>query len=152
MTPTVFTRLLYQFIDEAVHIQTNNIILQSTNQYLSVNHFSITSPMSASPTSASLSNFRSIFHASLKAYEKNTKSDLLTHPLAVRLHSCDSPAAILTVLQAQVQEFEQSRSVDQRLTKWLDPTVNVLYAFSATLGEGIGLVNLSQWAPVASVL
>jgi hypothetical protein len=28
------------------------------------------------------------------------------------------------------------------LTKWLNPTVNVLYALSATLGEGVGLVCL----------
>ncbi|KAI9433551.1 hypothetical protein H4582DRAFT_987135, partial [Lactarius indigo] len=33
-----------------------------------------------------------------------------------------------------------SRRDDERLTKWLNPTVNVLYAFSATLGEGVGLV------------
>ncbi|KAI9442898.1 hypothetical protein H4582DRAFT_2126178, partial [Lactarius indigo] len=42
--------------------------------------------------------------------------------------------------RGQVREFEQSRSVDDRLTKWPDPTVNFLYAFSATLGEGVGLV------------
>ncbi|KAI9437315.1 hypothetical protein H4582DRAFT_2058307 [Lactarius indigo] len=96
--------------------------------------------MSTPSTSASLSNFQSIFHASLRAYEKQTKKDLLSHPLAAQLQSCDSPAAILTVLQDQVQEFEQSRSADERLTRWLDPTVNVLYAFSATLGEGVGLV------------
>ncbi|KAH9055258.1 hypothetical protein EDB87DRAFT_1642436 [Lactarius vividus] len=98
--------------------------------------------MSTLPTSASSShsNFQSILLASLRAYEKQTKKDLLSHPLAARLSSCDSPAAILTVLQDQVQDFEQSRSVDERLTKWLDPTINVLYAFSATLGEGVGLV------------
>ncbi|KAH9165971.1 hypothetical protein EDB89DRAFT_1911005 [Lactarius sanguifluus] len=92
------------------------------------------------PASSSHSNFQSIFDASLKAYEKQTKKDLLSHPLAARLNSCGSPAAILAVLQDQVQEFEQSRSVNEGLTKWLDPTVNVLYAFSATLGEGVGLV------------
>ncbi|KAH8988131.1 hypothetical protein EDB86DRAFT_2057744 [Lactarius hatsudake] len=96
--------------------------------------------VSTPPTAAVLFNFQSIFHASLKAYEKQTKKDLLSHPLAARLQSCNSSAAILAVLQEQVQEFEQSRSVDERLTKWLGPTVNVLYAFSATLGEGIGLV------------
>ncbi|KAI9436478.1 hypothetical protein H4582DRAFT_435325 [Lactarius indigo] len=100
----------------------------------------MSTPPTPADASSSHSNFQSIFHASLKAYERKTKKDLLSHPLATRLNSCDSPAAILTVLQDQVQEFEQSRSVDERLTKWLDPTVNVLYAFSATLGEGVGLV------------
>ncbi|KAI9436556.1 hypothetical protein H4582DRAFT_397851 [Lactarius indigo] len=100
----------------------------------------MSTPTTPADASSSHSNFQSIFHTSLKAYERKTKKDLLSHPLATRLNSCDSPAAILTVLQDQVQEFEQSRSVDERLTKWLDPTVNVLYAFSATLGEGVGLV------------
>ena len=99
--------------------------------------------MSTLPTPASVSNFQTVFHASLEAYKKKTKKDLLAHPLATQLHSCDTPAAILSVLQDQVQEFEQSRSVDQRLTKWLNPTVNVLYALSATLGEGVGLVNIN---------
>ncbi|KAH8992263.1 hypothetical protein EDB86DRAFT_3244414, partial [Lactarius hatsudake] len=58
--------------------------------------------MSTLPTAASLLNFQSIFHASLKAYEKQTKKDLLAHPLAARLNSCDSPADILAVLQDQV--------------------------------------------------
>ncbi|KAH9178001.1 hypothetical protein EDB89DRAFT_1819122, partial [Lactarius sanguifluus] len=35
--------------------------------------------------------------------------------------------------------FDQSQIAYEKLTKWLDPTVNVLYAFSATLGEGVGL-------------
>jgi hypothetical protein len=26
------------------------------------------------------------------------------------------------------------------LTKWLNPTVNILYALSGTLGEGVGMV------------
>jgi hypothetical protein len=54
-----------------------------------------------------------------------------------------SPSAVLLVLQQQVQQLDQSRTSDQRLSKWLDPTVNVLYAFSATLGEGVGLVSFS---------
>jgi hypothetical protein len=104
-----------------------------------------------STPAASLTNFQSIFHASLKAYEKHTKKDLLAHPLAVQLHSCDSAAAILTVLQDQMQEFEQSRSLDERLTKWLDPTVNVLLAFSEALGEGVGLVNISEYSYVCAL-
>jgi hypothetical protein len=93
-------------------------------------------------TADSSSNFQLIFNNALKAYEKRTKMDLLAHPLASQLQACDSPAAILVVLQQRVQELDQSRSSDDRWTKWLDPTVNVLYALSATLGEGVGLVSL----------
>ncbi|KAH9046347.1 hypothetical protein EDB83DRAFT_2317680 [Lactarius deliciosus] len=100
-------------------------------------------PSSSSKTPAttpSTSNFKVIFEKALKEYNKKTKQDLTAHPLATRLQACDSPAAILTILQEQVDQFKQSRSADERLHKWLDPTINVLYAFSQTLGEGVGLV------------
>ena len=95
----------------------------------------------STPTlSSSSSNFQSVLNAALEAYEKTTKNKLLTHPLTTQLQSCDSPAAILSVLTGLVQQFDQSRSSDDRLRSWLDPTVNVLFAFSATLGEGVALV------------
>jgi hypothetical protein len=90
----------------------------------------------------STSNFQSIFNAALKAYKKKTKKDLLAHPLAAQLQACKSPGDILTVLQDKVKEFDESRSADERLSQWLNPTTNVLFAFSATLGQGVGLVGL----------
>src|SRR5580658_3290759 len=92
------------------------------------------------PTSSSSSNFQVIFNNALKAYERRTKKDLLAHPLATQLQYCDSHSSILIVLQQQVQELNQSQSSDERLTKWLDPTVKVLYTLSETLGEGVSLV------------
>jgi len=91
-------------------------------------------------TSSSSSSFQEIIDNALIAYEKSTKKNLLTHPLSERLQTCDSPDVILRVLQQHVQAINQSQSSDERPTKWLDPTVNVLYAFSAALGKGIGLV------------
>ena len=78
----------------------------------------------------------------LESYKKHTKKDLLVHPLASQLQACDSPAGIIAVLQQQVQELDQSRSGDDRWSKWLGPTVNILYSLSETLGEGVGLVSL----------
>ena len=101
--------------------------------------------------SASSSNFQQIFNTASNAYERCTNCDLLAHPLAVQLQACDSPEAILTVLQQQVQELDQSRSSDERWSRWLEPTANVLFAFSATLGEGVGLVphhmNSQKYTP-----
>jgi len=57
-----------------------------------------------------------------------------------QLQACQSPSSILVVLQQQVQGLNLSQTRNDRLTKWLDLTDNVLYAFSATLGEGVGLV------------
>ena len=87
------------------------------------------------------SNFQLIINDALKAYEQHTKKDLLAHPLASQLQACDSPTAVLNVLQQQIQGVDQSRNSNDRWTKWLDPTVNILYALCDTLGEGVGLVS-----------
>ena len=92
-------------------------------------------------TSTTSPNFDAIFSAALKVYKKQTKKDIDSHPLATELKSCDSSSAILAVLRTQAETFDQSQSADEGLTKWLDPTVNVLFAFSATVGNGVGVVN-----------
>ena len=97
-------------------------------------------------TSASHSNFVSIFNVALETYKRKTKNDLASHPLLPSLQSCDSPEAILTVLREQIPAFSQSQNDDDRLTKWVTPTVNVLYSFSATLGGGVGLVNIGTFS------
>jgi hypothetical protein len=94
-------------------------------------------------TTASSSNFKVIFEKALKEYKKKTKQDLTTHPLAAQLEACNSAADTLAILQDQVDQFKQSRSSDERLQRWLNPTTNVLHAFTGTLGEGIGLVNIN---------
>ena len=98
--------------------------------------------MPVTTASSSSSRFQDIFEAALKSYQKQTKKDLLTHPLAPQLQDCDSTAAIIVILQDQVREFDKSHSGDERLTKWLGPTVNVLNAFSATISGGVSLVRL----------
>ena len=85
-----------------------------------------------------------IFKTAFEAYKEQTKEDITSHPLAVQLQSCDSPSAILAVLRAQGQAFDQSRSGEERLTSWLDSTVNVLCAFSTALGSSIGLLNCEK--------
>ena len=116
------------------------IALVVTHRPLSTKKLLATSLMAHSHTSASSSNFQLIINNALKAYEKRTKNDLLAHPLASQLQVCNSPGDILAILQQQVGGSDQSRNGDDRWTKWLDPTVNVLFAFSATLGAGVGLV------------
>ena len=92
----------------------------------------------SSESSSSTSNFRLIINNALKDYEKRTKENLLLHPLASQLQECDSTENILAVLQQQI--LHQSRSTDERWTKWLDPTINVLLSFSQTVGT-VGLVR-----------
>ncbi len=97
------------------------------------------------PTSASSSNFQLIFDNALRAYERRTKKDLCNHPLAAHLQDCNSPSNILDVIQQQVEELNQSQRRNERWTRWLDPTVKVLHAFSGTLGEHVTSVCLRLW-------
>ena len=85
------------------------------------------------PTTTSSTNFENIFTAALESYNKKTKKDIASHPLATQLQSCNSSSAILAVLRAQVQANDQAESADEKWTKWLDPTVNVVSAFSPVL-------------------
>jgi hypothetical protein len=93
-------------------------------------------------TADSTSTFQLIINNALKAYKTHTKKDLLAHPLAAQLQACNSPADILAILQQHFQGLDQPQSSNDRWTKWLDPTVSVLYALSETLGEGVALVSL----------
>ncbi|KAN0105540.1 hypothetical protein V8E52_010945, partial [Russula decolorans] len=96
--------------------------------------------MSTAPsTSTSHSKFVPIFNAALDSYKRKTKKDLAKHPLLSSLQSCDSPDAVLAVLRDQIPAFNQSQNRDDGLTKWVIPTVNVLYTFSGTIGQGVGL-------------
>ena len=99
--------------------------------------------MSQTPTATS--NYQLIFDHALEAYKKKTKKELRSHPLLPKIQACNSPDAVLTVLREQISAFDQSdstSSTDDRLSKWLNPTVNVLYAFSGTIGAGISLVSI----------
>ena len=102
--------------------------------------------MSAAPlTSTSQPNFVSIFDAALETYKRKTKNDLAAHPLLPTLQSCDSPEAILTVLRDQIPAFGEPQHDGDGLTKWVTPTVNVLYSFSATLGGVFELVSIAMF-------
>ena len=92
----------------------------------------------ASSSSSSPSNFQLLIDNALDTYKKRTKNDLRAHPLAAQLQACDSPTAIITLLQQQLEGVDQSQSTDERWTKWLDPTIHVLLTFSQTVGT-VGL-------------
>ncbi|KAH9052645.1 hypothetical protein EDB87DRAFT_398940 [Lactarius vividus] len=123
----VYTSCWYSHSSSLYH---HNLVVSST-----------TTPVMSqtSSTIVASSRFQDIFNAALNLYHKQTKRDLIVHPLASQLQSCNSIDAILAVLQDQVREFDQAHRGDERLTKWLVPTVNVLYAFSAAVSEGVGL-------------
>ena len=98
--------------------------------------------MSHTPTATTpSSNYQFIFDNAIEAYKKKTKKDLRSHPLLDKLQDCDSPDDVLSILYEQIPGFDQSRGTDDKLTKWLNPTVNVLCTFSGVIGGGIGLAS-----------
>ena len=109
------------------------ITIHSTNKLLA--------PPSMSHThNSASSNFQLIINNALDNYKKYTKNDLTTHPLTAQLQSCNSPGDILAILHQQIHELDQSRSTDERWSRWLDPTVNVIYVLSSTLAAGVSMV------------
>ena len=103
-------------------------------------------------TTSSRSNYQSIFDNALEVYRKKTGKDLRSHPLLSKLENSDSPDTVLNTLRQEIPVFDQSgrSNDDNKLTKWLDPTVKVLIAFSSTVGGGVSLVSptldkLGRW-------
>jgi hypothetical protein len=86
-------------------------------------------------------NFTAIFNTASSEYQRITGNRLDTHPFAAQLDTCDSPEDVSNLLRTQAQAFSQFRKGDEKLMAWLDPTIHILYIFSGTLGEGIGLVS-----------
>jgi hypothetical protein len=108
---------------------------------LSLNNFS---PMSQTPSATSEDpNFQSIFNDAVKAYNEKTKGTITEDPLLAELGPCTSANDILIVLHRRDRDLSASGSGSESLTKWLTPTINVLYAFSATIGGGVGLVSIN---------
>jgi len=91
--------------------------------------------------SADTDNFTTIFDAASIEYLRVTGTRLDTHPFAAQLEKCHGPEAVSNLLRTQAQAFSKFRNGDERLMAWLNPTVHILSTFSATLGEGIGLVS-----------
>jgi hypothetical protein len=116
---------------------------QLTNRPVAISVWERDSTVASASTSRS--SLASVFNAALNSYKRKTKKDLASHPLLPSLQSCDSPEAVLTVLREQIPAFNQSQNGDDRLTKWVSPTVNVLYASSATVGQGVGLVRIGTF-------
>jgi hypothetical protein len=91
------------------------------------------------------SNFKSIFDAglnrALSEYKKKTGKPLFDNELATKLRQCDSVDATKAIFQGQAEAFQEFRDGDQRLMEWINPVVDVLSAFSDTIGATAGIVR-----------
>ena len=103
---------------------------------------SIQNDMFQIPTpTISSSNYQYVFDNAIEAYKKKTKKDLRSHPLLDKLQNYDSSDAVLSILYEQIPGFDKSRGTGDNLTRWLNPTVNVLCTFSGVIEGGISLAS-----------
>jgi hypothetical protein len=79
---------------------------------------------------SSSSSFQFILNKALDVYQKRSGKNAHNHPLSRQLMTCDSPAAILLILQEQALALHESRSTDDRLLKLLSPTFKVFTGVS----------------------
>jgi hypothetical protein len=103
------------------------------------------------PSAASHSDYQAIFDSALETYKKETGKDLTSDPLLCSIENCNSPEAVLGILQVQIRKPGQPESSHNRLPTWLYPTVNVLSAFSATIGQLVGIVSFEVACPDAAI-
>jgi hypothetical protein len=90
-----------------------------------------------------MSDFQSILDA-VDKYAEQTGINLKENPFADKVKSCDSPGAVLLLLQENVQAFKDYRDNNRKFIDCLSPVVQFIHAFSGILGEAAGLVSREQ--------
>ena len=93
-------------------------------------------------TDLSTANFTAIFDAASNEYKTLTKQDLQTHPFAAAFENSNSPDSVMNVFRRQAQAFDKFCKGDDKLMALLTPIINILFLFSGTLGEGVGIVSV----------
>jgi hypothetical protein len=96
-----------------------------------------TSSLAFYPT---MSTFQSILDA-VDKYTEQTGINLNENPFADKIKGCDSPSAVLSLLQENLKAFKGYRDNDRKFIECLSPVVQFVHAFSGILGEAAGLVR-----------
>ena len=85
-------------------------------------------------------NFQSILDA-LDNYTKQTGINLKDDPFADKVKGCDSPGAVLRLLEENVKAFKEYRDKNRKFIDCISPVVQFVHTFSGILGEAAGLVS-----------
>ena len=90
-----------------------------------------------------MSNLQSILDAADK-YAEQTGINLKDNPFTDEVNDCDSPTAVLLLLQENLKAFKDYREKDRKFIECVGPVVQVVHAFSGILGEAASLVSRNQ--------
>ena len=88
-------------------------------------------------------NMQSIREA-LDIYAEQMKIDLKDNPFTEEIKGCNSPEAILQVLEKSRGEFEGFGDKNRKFIDCLNPVVKFVHAFSNVLGEAASLVSADR--------
>ena len=90
-----------------------------------------------------MSNFQSILDG-VDKYTEQTGINLKEDPFADKIKGCDSPGAVLLLLQENLKAFKDYRENNRKFIDCISPVVQFVHAFSGVLGEAAGLVSPDQ--------
>ena len=80
----------------------------------------------------------------LNSYAEQMKIDLKDNPFAEELKGCNSPEAILQLLEKNRDDFKGYRDKNRKFVDCLKPVVKFVHAFSEILGEATSLVSAER--------
>ncbi|KAH9169582.1 hypothetical protein EDB89DRAFT_1908480 [Lactarius sanguifluus] len=86
-----------------------------------------------------MSNFQLILDA-VDKYADQTGINLKDNPFADKINGCDSPGAVLLLLQENTEAFKDYRDQNRKFIDCLSPVVQFVHTFSGILGEAASLV------------
>jgi hypothetical protein len=80
----------------------------------------------------------------LDTYAEQMKIDLKDNLFAEEVKGCNSPEAILQLLEKNRDEFKEYRDKNRKFIDCLSPVVKFVHAFSTVLGEATSLVSADR--------
>ena len=80
----------------------------------------------------------------LDDYADKMGIDLKDNPFAEELKGCNSPDAILQLLENNRDDFKGYRDKNRKFLDCLNPVVNFIHAFSDVLGEATSVVSAER--------
>ena len=97
------------------------------------------------PTPFSLSTMSSpnlqLIRNALDNYAEQMKIDLNDNPFAEQVKDCETPGAILQLLEKNRDDFKEYRDKNRKFIDCLNPVVKFVHAFSGILDEAASLVS-----------
>jgi hypothetical protein len=80
----------------------------------------------------------------LDTYTEQMKIDLKDNPFAEQVKGCDSPEAILRLLEKNRDNFKEYRDKNRKFIDCLNPVIKFVHVFSNVLGEAATLVSADR--------